>query len=83
MKALSPEVLKARLSVVLAYARGRDVEEAMACWTSVEPVDADNAGMALLEAVTQVVGDDRAMALVLFASSSFHLELAEVVDGRR
>jgi hypothetical protein len=82
MKALSPEILKARLRVALAYSSGQNIMEAIAAWSSTEPVDDERVGLLLLEAVAQIIGDDRAMALVLFASSSFRLELAEVVDGR-
>ncbi len=82
MKRLSPEILKARLGVVLAYSSGQNIMEAIASWSSTELVDDERVGLLLLEAVAQVIGDDRAMALVLFASASIRLELAEVVDGR-
>jgi hypothetical protein len=80
---LPPDILTARLKVVLAFSRGEEAGRVLASWLSIEPVDDNGMGAKLLEAVAQVIGYDRAMSLVLFASSSFRLELAEVVDGRR
>lgn len=83
MNALAPEILKARLSVVLALRMGEGVVEAVGAWMAVEPDVTERMGACMLEAITQAVDDDRAFEVVLIASSAFHAQLAEVVDGGR
>jgi hypothetical protein len=78
---LSPDVLKARLRVVLAFADGGDMASATATWLSIEPEADEAMGARLVEAVAQVIGDDRLLSLILFASSAFRLEITEAVDG--
>ena len=83
MTPLSPDLLKARLDVILAFADGRDLKRATRSWISVEPQAEDGMGVKLVEAMAQVIGDDRLLTLVLFASTTFRLELAEAANGGR
>lgn len=83
MIALAPEILKARLSVVLALRTGEGAVEAVGAWMEVEPGVIERMGACMLEAIAQAVDDDRAFDMVLIASSAFHAQLAEVVDGGR
>ena len=81
---LAPELLKARLAVVRAFTGGPlGIEIATSAWMALEP-DAESAmAVRLFEAVGQVVGDKRLLALALYASSAFRLEISEAIDGSR
>lgn len=83
MSRLPPEIMKARLGVVLALRTGDGVEGALAAWMEIEPDAVERMGTCMLEAVALALDEDRAFELVMLASSAFPAELAEVVDGSR
>lgn len=78
---LSPTVLKVRLDVVLALRTGAGVSDAIGAWLDVEPDADQQMGALLVEAIVQAVGSDKAMQLVILASTALSSELLEVRNG--
>lgn len=83
MRSLAPEVLKARLDVVLSYLGSEaDAMAAYGRWIAVEDFDVEaDADRLLLAAISEVLPRDDASVALVYVAFTFRKSLTEARDG--